>query len=59
MKAPKIEETAEQKQQRLIAERENTTAMQQYLQSQTKFYRRLRSPRVSMATGKSIGVPLG
>lgn len=57
---PKIKESEEQKQQRLLAKRENLSATQQYLQAQTKFYRKLRSPRVSIATGRSAaGIPLG
>jgi hypothetical protein len=58
MKPSTPTETAEQKQQRLIAERENRTSMQEYLQGQTKVYQKLRSPRVSIATGKSAGQSL-
>lgn len=51
---PKIpEETPEQKQQRLRAEQGNTRAMQSYLQDRTMSYRRLASPRISIATGRS------
>lgn len=57
---PKIPaETPEQKQQRVRAESENVAAMQSQLRDQTSYYRRLRSPRVSLATGRPlIGVPL-
>ncbi len=53
MKSSKPQETQEQRQQRIIAERENTSAMQESLQAQTRFYQKLRSPRVSIATGRS------
>lgn len=52
---PKVKESPEQIKQRKIAERENTSATQAYLQDQTRFYQRMRSPRVSIATGRSAG----
>lgn len=51
---PSVKESAEQKRQREIAKRENTASIQGYLQDQTKQYQRLRSPRVSIATGRSL-----
>ncbi len=56
---PKIEETAAQKRERLRAERENVSTMQEYLQQQTRHYQKMKSPRVSIATGRSFAaVPL-
>lgn len=57
-KAPK--ETAEQRQQRIAAERENVRAIKSTMQEQTSAYRRMMGPRVSIATGRRLsGVPLG
>lgn len=59
MKRPKVEETAEQKQQRLRAESDNLRSMQELLQVKTGIFRRLQSPRISIATGRSTAaVPL-
>lgn len=53
MKSPKPPaETPEQKQQRLRAENENMRAMQVQAQDRTTFFRRLRSPRLSIATNR-------
>lgn len=53
-------ETPEQARQRKLAERENLESSQEYLQAQTKFYQRLRSPRVSIATGRrSVAQKIG
>ena len=51
MKTPKPQETAEQKQQRIRAESENLKSVQAGLQDRTTMFRRLYSPRVSIATG--------
>lgn len=51
-KERKIEETEAQKQQREVAERENISAIQSGLQQRTRLYQRLRSPRMSLATGR-------
>jgi hypothetical protein len=52
-------ETPEQKQQRIRAESDNLRAMQDGLQSRTTMFRRLQSPRISIATGlSSAAVPL-
>lgn len=59
MKASVPKETTEQKQQRLRAESDNLRSMQELLQVKTGIFRRLESPRVSIATGKSTAaVPL-
>jgi hypothetical protein len=52
MKTPKIQESAEQKQQRIRAESENLSAVQEGLGSKTNMFRRLKSPRVSIATSR-------
>lgn len=50
---PKIPaETHEQAQQRMKAETSNTQAMQSQLQERTAMFRRINSPRVSLATGR-------
>lgn len=57
MKTPKPkapEETPEQKAQRERARTENIRATQEGLQGQTAQFRRLRSPRVSIATGRRL-----
>lgn len=51
-KAPK--ETDEQRQQRQIAEAENVRSIQTNLRSRTSMFNRIRSPRVSIATGRSV-----
>lgn len=59
MKPKMPKETTEQKQQRLRAESDNLRSMQELLQVRTSMYRRLQSPRVSIATGRSLpGMPL-
>lgn len=59
MKPKQVAETTEQKQQRLRAESDNLRSMQDYLQVKTGTFRRLQSPRISIATGRSIAaVPL-
>ncbi len=56
-KAPK--ETAEQKQVRMRAESENIRSLQSTVQQRTSIFQRLRSPRVSIATGRSSSaIPL-
>jgi hypothetical protein len=52
--SPKVKETPEQKQQRLRAESQNLRSMQEQLQVRTSSYQRLQSPRVSIATGRSL-----
>lgn len=54
MKVSKPKETEEQKQARQRAEADNLREMQQSVQDRTQMFRRLRSPRVSIATGKTI-----
>jgi hypothetical protein len=52
-------ETEEQKQQRVQAEQDNVRSIQQTAQRRTSIYRRLMSPRVSLATGartSSMGI---
>lgn len=59
MKASVPKETTEQKQQRLRADSDNLRSMQELLQVKTGIFRRLQSPRVSIATGKSTAaVPI-
>lgn len=52
MKAPSFSETPEQKQARLKAKSDNLRAIQGDLNNQTNMFRRLMSPRVSIATGR-------
>jgi hypothetical protein len=52
-KAPR--ETTEQRQQRARAERDNITAMQESLGVRTRMFQRIKSPRISIATGRSAG----
>jgi len=52
MKTPKVEESPEQKQQRVRAESDNLKSVQQGLGDRTSMFRRLHSPRVSIATGR-------
>lgn len=58
---PRIpQETPAQAQQRIEAERENLRVTQESLQQKTRQYQRLRGPRISIATGRSLtGAPLG
>lgn len=59
MKPKMPKETKEQAQQRLRAESDNVRSMQEYLQVKTGMFRRLQSPRISIATGRAtVGVPL-
>lgn len=56
----KTRETTEQAQQRIKAEADNTRSMQDFLQQRTTFFQRLRSPRVSIATGRAFpGTTIG
>ena len=51
---PKITgETAEQKQQRQRAEADNVRSIQGSLAGRTSLFQRIRSPRISIATGRS------
>lgn len=52
MKTPKVQETAEQQQQRIRAESDNLRAVQDGLQSRTAMFSRFINPRVSIATGR-------
>lgn len=47
--------TPEQQQQMEMAQQENLRATQSDLALRTDYYRRLMSPRLSLAGGKSIG----
>lgn len=59
MKAKTVEETAEQRQVRLRSEADNVRSIQETTQQRTSLYQRLRSPRVSIATGRQMsGVSL-
>lgn len=51
-KAPK--ETAEQKQQRMIAQRENRDAMMDAAGDRTRAFSRYMRPRISIVTAKSM-----
>lgn len=53
MKPKMPKETPDQIARRQQAERDNVASIQEYLQGQTRQYQRLRSPRVSIATGRS------
>lgn len=54
MKTPKPpEETPEQKAQRERARSENIEATQEGLDTQTNLFRNLRTPKISIATGRS------
>lgn len=60
MRTVKAEETEEQKAQRIRAKQENVQSIQDYLQTKTSVYQRLRSPRVSIATGRTLsGMRMG
>lgn len=59
MKPKTPKETTEQTQQRLRAESDNLRSMQELLQIKTGMFRRMQSPRISIATGRSVAaVPL-
>lgn len=59
MKVKAPAESPEQRQQRVRAESANLRATQDYLKDQTDVFRRIKSPRVSIATGRSTAaVPL-
>lgn len=47
-------ETAEQRQQRIRAENDNIRAVQNQAQARTLMFRRLQSPRLSIATGRTV-----
>lgn len=60
MKPKTPKESPEQAQQRRRAESDNVRSMQEYLKVRTGVYRRLQSPRISIATGRTFsGTPLG
>jgi hypothetical protein len=52
MKPKSVGPTAEQKQQEERAKSDNLKAIQEGLGNQTAMFRRLQSPRVSIATGR-------
>ena len=53
------QETAAQKAERLRAERENVATIQKDLRSKTRFYQRIRAPRMSIASNNiTSSVPL-
>ena len=54
MKAKVPAETPEQQQQRIKAESDNLRAVQDGLGGRTAMFRRLTSPRVSIATGRRL-----
>ena len=54
MKAKAAKETPEQRQQRIRAESQNLRSMQDQLRVRTSAFQRLQSPRVSIATGRSL-----
>lgn len=50
-------ETAEQRQQRQRAESDNIRSMQDSLSVRTSMFNRIRMPRVSIATGRTLTAP--
>lgn len=52
-------ETEEQKAVRLRAEKDGVRSLQSSVQQRTSLFRRIQSPRLSIATGKAnAGIPL-